>query len=156
VKAFAREPYESEKFAREAQAVFADSFQSSRLQAANGPLMSGLWLGATAATLWVGGREIAHNRLEVGELTAFLLYLAVLQMPVRALGWIIMITSRAHSAGQRIFEILDAESAVKEKANAVELRDVKGHVRFEKVCFGYDAISPVLKDIDIDAPGPAR
>ncbi len=152
VKAFAREPYESEKFAREAQAVFADSFQSSRINAANGPLMSGLWLGATAATLWVGGREIANNHLEVGELTAFLLYLAVLQMPVRALGWIIMITSRAHSAGQRIFEILDAESAVKEKANAVELKDVKGHVRFEKVCFGYDAISPVLKDIDIDAP----
>ncbi len=154
VKAFAREDYESEKFRVEAHAVFTDSFASSRLQAVNGPVMSGLWLAATAATLWMGGREIAHGNLEVGELTAFLLYLTLLQMPVRSLGWIIMITSRAQSAGQRIFEILDAESAVKEKANAIELRDVKGHVRFENVQFGYDAISPVLRGIDIDAkPG---
>src|SRR3990172_8136845 len=68
-------------------------------------------------------------------------------MLVRSLGWIIMITSRAQSAGQRIFEILDAESAVKEKPNAIDLRDVKGHVRFENVSFGYDAISPVQKDV---------
>jgi ATP-binding cassette subfamily B protein len=102
----------------------------------------------------VGGREIAHGNLEVGELTAFLLYLTLLQMPVRSLGWIIMITSRAHSAGQRIFEIIDAESAVKEKPNAVELTDPRGHVRFEGVSFAYDAISPVLRGIDIEAkPG---
>src|SRR3989304_4600291 len=49
---------------------------------------------------------------------------------------------------------MDVESAVKEKANAVELRDVKGHVRFQDVSFGYDAISPILSHIDIDArPG---
>jgi len=152
VKAFAREGYESEKFRREAEEVFTDSFQSSRINAANGPIISGLWLAATASTLWMGGREITHGNLEVGELTAFLLYLTILQMPVRSLGWIIMISSRAHSAGQRIFEILDAESAVKEKPDAIVLRNPKGHVRFENVSFGYDAISPVLRDIDIDAP----
>jgi ATP-binding cassette subfamily B protein len=154
VKAFGREDYESEKFGREAEALFGDSFQSSRIQAVNAPLMSGLWLAAAAATLWFGGWEITRGNLGVGELTAFLLYLAILQMPVRSLGWIIMITARAQSAGQRVFEILDAESAVKEKPNAIELTDVKGHVRFEGVSFGYDAISPVLRGIDIDAaPG---
>jgi ATP-binding cassette subfamily B protein len=65
-----------------------------------------------------------------------------------------MITSRAQSSGQRIFEIIDAESAVKEKANAADLKDAKGHVRFDSVCFAYDAISPVLNGIDIEAkPG---
>ena len=55
---------------------------------------------------------------------------------------------------QRIFEILDAESAVKEKPGATELGTLKGRVRFEDVSFGYDAISPVLSHIDIDAkPG---
>ncbi len=152
VKAFAREAHESEKFGREAEAVFNDSFMSSRIQATNGPIMSGLWLAATAVTLWVGGREINNGNLDIGELTAFLLYLTILQMPVRSLGWIIMISSRAHSSGQRIFEILDAESAVKEKPDAVALHDVRGHVRFQNVSFGYDAISPVLKNIDIEAP----
>jgi ATP-binding cassette subfamily B protein len=154
VKAFGREAHEEAKFRVEADAIFQDSFASSRVQAANGPLMSGLWLAATAATLWLGGRELAHNNLEVGELTAFLLYLTILQMPVRALGFIIMITSRAQSSGQRIFEIIDAESAVKEKPNAVELTAPAGLVRFEGVSFGYDAISPVLREIDLEAkPG---
>jgi ATP-binding cassette subfamily B protein len=154
VKAFGREAHEEAKFRVEAEAIFRDSFDSSRVQAANGPLMSGLWLAATAATLWMGGREIAHNNLDLGELTAFLLYLTILQMPVRALGWIIMITSRAQSSGQRIFEIIDAESAVKEKPNAVELNAPAGLVRFEGVSFAYDAISPVLREIDLEAkPG---
>ena len=152
VKAFAREHYESEKFGREAAAVFSDSYMSSRIQAVNGPIMTSLWGAATALTLWVGGREVIHQNLGIGELSAFFLYLVILQMPVRSLGWIIMISSRAHSSGQRIFEILDAESAVKEKANAVVLNNVKGHVRFENASFGYDAISPVLKNVDIEAP----
>jgi len=154
VKAFGREAHEEAKFRVEAEAIFRDSFDSSRVQATNGPMMSGMWLAATAATLWVGGREIAHNNLELGELTAFLLYLTILQMPVRVLGFIIMITSRAHSAGQRIFEIIDAESAVKEKPNAIELRQPEGLVRFEGVSFAYDAISPVLRGISLEArPG---
>jgi ATP-binding cassette subfamily B protein len=154
VKAFGREEFEQQKFGQEAEVLFHDSFESSRAQAINGPAMSGLWLTATAATLLVGGRQIINGNLEIGELTAFLLYLQLLQMPVRSIGWIIMITSRAQSAGQRIFDIIDAESAVKEKPNAVDLRDVEGLVRFKDVSFSYDAISPVLRDISIEAkPG---
>jgi ATP-binding cassette subfamily B protein len=154
VKAFAREEYEQKKFENEAQQIFTSSYNSSRVQAINAPAMSGLWLAATAATLWMGAYEVSHNRLEVGELTAFLLYLSILQMPVRVLGWIIMVTARANVAGQRIFEVLDAESAVKEKPNALALTDARGHVRFDDVAFGYDAISPVLNGITIDAkPG---
>jgi ATP-binding cassette subfamily B protein len=154
VKAFGREDYEGEKFRREAEDLFGKSYRSSRVQAANGPAMSGLWLAATAATLLFGGVQVANGNMEVGELTAFLLYLAILQMPVRVLGWIIMVTARANAAGERIYEILDAESAVKDKPGALELENVTGHVRFENVSFGYDAVSPVIKDIDIDAePG---
>ncbi len=154
VKAFAREEHEGQKFRREAEAVFQDSYESSRIQAVNSPMMTGLWLAAVAVTLWFGGREVASGRMELGELASFLLYLTILQMPVRSLGWIIMISSRAQSSGQRVYEILDAESAVKEKPGAVDLTDAKGHVRFQGVSFGYDSISPILKQIDIDArPG---
>ena len=154
VKAFAREKHEGAKFRTEAEALFADSYRGSRIQALNSPMMTGLWLAAISATLWFGGREVANGNLNIGELTLFLLYLTMLNMPVRMLGWIIMISSRAESAGQRVFEILDAESAVKEKPGAVELKDVQGRVRFEGVSFGYDSISPVLRDVDLEAkPG---
>ncbi len=154
VKAFAREEHEGEKFAIEADELFERSYRSSSVQAVNAPMMTGAWLAATAATLWVGGVLVTNGSMDIGKLTAFLLYLTILQQPVRVLGWIIMVISRANAAGERIYEIMDAESAVQEKPGAAELVDATGHVRFEDVSFGYDALSPVLSDINIDAkPG---
>ena len=154
VKAFAREDYESGRFSREARAVYEVSYRSSRIQASNGPAMTGIWMLALAATLAFGGREIIGGHLSIGALGAFLLYLTLLQMPVRSLGWIIMVLTRAQSAAQRIYEILDTESAVSDRPGALDLRQVVGHVRFEAVSFGYDRLSPVLRGVDIDArPG---
>ena len=154
VKAFSREEHESRKFAAEAGALFQDSYATNRIQAVNSPMLTALWMMATVATIWFGGREIIAGRLQPGELAAFMLYLTLLQMPVRVLGWVVILFARAQSAGERIYEILDAESAVKEKPGAVELRSVKGRVRFDKVSFGYDIISPVLRDVSLDAkPG---
>ncbi len=83
--------------------LFDNSYRSGRIQAINSPMMTGLWLAAISATLWFGGRQVVNGSLSVGDLTAFLLYLTMLNMPVRMLGWIVMISSRAQSAGQRIF-----------------------------------------------------
>jgi ABC-type multidrug transport system fused ATPase/permease subunit len=151
VKAFSREEHESEKFDVEARALFEDSYETNRQMAINVPIMTGLWALASVVTIWFGGHEIVAGRLTTGELTAFMLYLTLLQMPVRAVGWMVMIGARAQSAGERIYEILDAESAVKEKPVAQALDDVRGEVRFEDVSFGYDAISPVLRGVSFTA-----
>ncbi len=154
VKAFSREDLETQKFEREARLMFNNAYEASRQQAINSPLMNGLWAISIAVTIWFGGREIDAGRLTVGELTQFTLFLTLLQLPVRSLGWIVMIMARANSSGQRIFDVLDAESAVNERPGAIELRDADGAVRFEGVAFGYDAVSPVLREVNIDArPG---
>lgn len=154
VRSFGREDLEAAKFRKEAEALFRDSYAATKLQSTSTPLMTGLWMLGMAAVIWIGGREIVAGRLTQGELAAFALYLTLLQQPLRQLGFIINVTSRAYSAGQRIFEILDAESAVKEKPDGVVLDQVAGAVRFEKVSFGYNRLSPVLKSIEIDAkPG---
>jgi len=154
VKAFSREDYENRKFEREAKSLFDFSYSTNRMQATFTPLMTGLWMMTYLVAGWIGARQIESGQLTVGDLTMFILYLTILQLPVRSLGWIVMWFSRAQSSGERIYEILDAESAVKEKPGAIELTDVKGHVRFERVSFGYDAISPVLREVDLEAhPG---
>jgi ATP-binding cassette subfamily B protein len=154
VKAFGREFFEQDKFEKKAEALFENSYASNRLMAKYQPLMTGVWSFAMVATAWYGANRISHGQLRPGELATFLLYLTMLQLPVRSVGWINMLWARARASGQRIYEILDAESAVKEKPGAVELRDVKGHVRFENVSFGYDVISPVLRNVNVDAkPG---
>jgi len=154
VKSFGREDLEIKKFDKEAEALFKDSYESTRLQSISVPTMTGIWMLGMAVTIWYGGREIAAVRLTPGELAGFALYLTLLQQPLRMLGMVINVAARAYSAGQRVFEILDAESAVKERPDATALRDVGGHVRFENVSFGYDRLSPVLSGINIDAkPG---
>jgi ATP-binding cassette subfamily B protein len=107
-----------------------------------------------AAVLWAGAIMITNGNLSPGELIAFLAYQTLLIMPMRMLGMIVQQIARAGAAGERIFEILDAESAVKEKPDALVLKGIEGHVRFDHVSFGYDAISPVLVDVDFEVePG---
>jgi len=154
VKAFAREQYESVKFSKEAKELFEAGYETNRIQAFNTPLLTGVWMLAMVAVAWFGAHEIDAGHLSAGELASFMFFQTLLQLPVRSLGWVVMLFARAQSSGERIYDILDAESAVKEKAGAVELRDVQGHIRFEQVSFAYDQISPVLVSIDIDArPG---
>ena len=154
VKAFGREDLEQQKFDTEAESLFDQSYRTNRIQAKYSPLLSGVWSVAMVATAWYGANLILNGDLTTGELAQFMLYLSMLQMPVRALGFITMFWARAATSGQRIYDILDAESAVKERPGAVELVNAKGHVRFQDVSFGYDAISPVLRHVDIDArPG---
>ena len=154
VKSFGREDLEQEKFHREAEALFKDSYSATKLQSFSTPALAGIWMLGMAVTIWFGGREIAAGRLNIGELAGFALYLTLLQAPVRGLGMVVNNMARAYSAGKRIFEILDAESAVKESPRATPLQHVEGHVVFENVSFGYNAAHPVLKDINIDAkPG---
>jgi ATP-binding cassette subfamily B protein len=154
VKAFSREQTESVKFAKEAKELFENSYETNRIQAFNTPLLSGVWMLAIMTVAWVGALQIRSGNLTAGELAEFALYLNLLQLPVRSLGWIVMLFARAQSSGERIYDILDAESAVKEKPDAVPLTGVEGQVRFERVSFSYDAVSAVLHEIDIDArPG---
>ena len=171
VKAFAREEHEQRKFDAVARELYDESYRTSRIQAFNEPALLSLWLISLALVFWVGGREILADRLTEGQLIEFLLYLTLLQVPVRSVGFIVMMSARARSAGERIFEILDAESPVRERPGAPALRAERGEVRFEGVAFRYDALPPgvapaesgergsgaraaVLREIDIVAqPG---
>jgi ATP-binding cassette subfamily B protein len=102
--------------------------------------------------LGIGAYMITEGNLSAGELTAFLAYLTLMIMPMRMLGFIVQMFARAGASGERIFEILDAESAVKEKPDARPLENVHGDVTFEKVAFAYDAVSPVLREVTFEAP----
>ena len=154
VKAFSRTEFEQQKFDAKVDELFRHSYSTSKFQAFNEPFLQALWLMSLAVVFWVGAQEIQAGRMTIGDLVAFQLYLTLMQVPVRSIGWIIMMFARAHSTGQRIFEILDAESAVEEKPDAVPIRAEHGAVRFEDVSFAYDAASPVLRGVDIDAePG---
>ena len=144
VKAFSAEEYEQEKFRFRAGNIAWYSYEASVLDAGNNAMMTVFYVAATALVLWAGGREIIAGNLTVGELSEFILLLGLLAVPVRTVAFVVNSFARAIGAGERIFDVLDAQSPVQEKAGALALPRVQGHVRFEGVSFSYDSVSPVV------------
>jgi len=157
VKAFHREEHETEKFGAQARQVYEGSVQANLLYSFNTPLMAFLLVLATGLILWWGGQQVMAGTLTEGDLAQFILYLLMLAMPVRMLGYMGGVASRAISAGERIFEVLETQPSIKEAPHPIELPRARGTartVRFEHVSFSYDSASPVLQDITFEArPG---
>lgn len=154
VKAFAREEFELDKFNIANLAVREKSLEANRIAAFNQPFMAFIINSATAMILFFGGWQVIQGQLTVGALVAFTGYLTQLAMPIRMFGFMINLAARAVSSGERVYEILDAESAVREHPHAQPLTATVGHVRFENVSFRYGHAAPTLNDVSIDAsPG---
>ena len=154
VKSFASESHEESKFAyknREVQDIYV---KAERLRASSTSFMLFSFLVAIGLILWFGGRQVINGSMTAGDLAEFIFYLQILAMPVRMAGWLVNSYARAASAGERMFEILDSESPVKETRNARVMQRPKGHVVFENVSFTYDGERNVLHNLNISArPG---
>ena len=154
VKAFAQEPQEIARFAKENETWFDLSQTSARLQNTNGPLMDFIAnLGSLGIVLYGGSLAIQHQ-LTLGELVAFTTYLGQLYSPIRQMGNVIPAIVQALSSAGRIFEILDAVADVHDAPDAQPLPPIQGAVRFEDVTFAYSGTHTVLDHINLEVhPG---
>jgi len=150
VKAFAQENAEIDRFDAENTAWFDLSQRSARIRALNIPLLDLIANLATVVIIWYGGALVLQQQLTLGELVAFSTYLAQLTNPVRRLGMIIPAIAQASASGERVFEILDAESDVQEAPDAKPLPPAKGHIRFHNVSFAYTKPHRVLHDVSFE------
>ncbi len=154
VKAFGARGFEEAKFNARANTVADLTYSATRVFASQGSLMTFIFTAATGAILWFGGREVAVDRITPGGLASFILYMGLLGMPIRMSGWMVNTFSRASSAGQRLYDVLDAESPVTEKPDATNLPRAEGHVAFENVSVSYNESGSAVRNIDFDVqPG---
>jgi ATP-binding cassette subfamily B multidrug efflux pump len=137
VKAFAREPYEWQRFAAANLDLTNQSVQVGKMIAAAFPLIFLLANLGTLAVIWIGGLQTIAGRLTIGELVAFQSYLMMTMFPLFMLGMIVAMVSQAAASAERVFEILDAQSEVIEKPDADVLPAITGRVAFEGVWFRY-------------------
>ena len=154
VKAFASEEYEEAKFDKKNQQVTSGMVTVERIHALNVAFLLFAFLVVVGLILWYGGWRVINGHITPGQLAQVLFYLQILTMPVRFAGMMVSNIARATAAGERLFEILDAESPVKDAGNAREMSRARGHVRFENVSFGYDERVQVLRNINLEVePG---
>jgi len=149
VRAFAMEDYEREKFKKPNDAYYRSMMKAASLRATFIPI-TGLIGGLMIATVsWIGGLRIIEGKMGVDTLYVFSYYAAMLTRPMRLIGMIWTGYQRMAAAGERVFQIIEAEPEVKDKPNAIELKSLKGHIKFENVYFGYDK-KPILKNINLE------
>jgi len=155
VKAFARERFEMQRFGTSSQELRDANVRVGRMFAFAIPLIFTLANLGALAVVWGGGYQVIAGRLTIGELVAFQSYLMMTMFPMIMLGMTMVGLSQAGAGAERIFEILDAESEVKEKRDAMELPPIRGRVVFEDVTFRYFGDQqPVLKGVSFVAePG---
>jgi len=137
VKAFAREPWEMERFGDSNLQLRDANLRVGRMFSFVMPLIFTLANLGTLTVVWGGGYQVIAGRLTIGELVAFQGYLMMTMFPMVMLGMIIMSVSQAGAGADRIFEILDAEVEVRDKPGAQELPSIDGRVVFENVTFRY-------------------
>ena len=154
VKAFNRQEEENRKFTAEATNLYDRQVFVARIMAFNMPAMAFLVAVPTVLILWYGGNQVIGGNMTLGGVTEFILYMGMLAMPIRRLGFVATMLSRTSSAGRRIIEIFDTESAVREKPGAIELDGIKGSVTFEDVTFSYDSAANTLDNVSFSVePG---
>ena len=150
VKAFAQEDAEIERFETENLKWFGLAAATAKLTAVNVPLLDLIANLATVIIIWFGGLQVIRGALTLGELVAFIAYMAQLAAPIRRLGFVIPAIAMAGASAERIFEILDEDTQVEETADAMPLPQVKGHLRFENVSFSYARPHNVLRNVSFD------
>ena len=153
VKAFGAELHEQSKFEAKNTDVFDLTLYARRTQAFNTSVMQIIFWGSTGIILWVGGHAVIDDRITAGEMTQMLLYISLLVQPIRMVGMLVNNYARAISAGERIYDILDAQSPVQEIHATTPLLNVQGHVRFDHASFSYGG-KPAIDDVTLDVqPG---
>ncbi|HET7051189.1 MAG TPA: ABC transporter ATP-binding protein [Solirubrobacteraceae bacterium] len=151
VKAFAQEHRQLARFRGSVARVFDQAIYATKIQALYGPLISFLPNIGLALILFVGGRQVIHGTLTLGQFTAFYAYLLILISPMRTLGYMLSAAQRATASGARIFQVLDREPQITSPASAPELPPGHGHVKLSGVSLTFDGTRhPALSDIDLE------
>jgi ATP-binding cassette subfamily B protein len=154
VRAYAQEPHEEARFASANREYVA---RNRRLVEISGILHPGIGflMGLGALTvLWLGGRMVVGGETSLGEFVAFGAYLAMLNWPMIAVGWVVNVFERGEASMGRIHAILDAPAEIRD-LDPLPVEEVRGRVEFRSLTFAYDDGAAVLHDIDLVVPAGA-
>src|SRR6266540_4123628 len=155
VRAFVREPYETDRFGAANQDLTRIALRVGRLMIRMFPVVMLIFNASSVAVLWFGAHRVDNGEMQVGALTAFLAYLMQILMSVMMATFMAMMIPRAAVSADRIGEVLDTESSVRPPASPISTLTGPGELEFDGVSFQYPgAADAVLKDLAFRAvPG---
>lgn len=156
IRAFCKDDYETARFDQANLDVTQVSLKVNRMLAMMMPVMMLVVNATNVAIVWIGGHYMVDGRVMVGDLTAFITYVGMILMSVMFMSFMFVMLPRASASAERINEVLDSSSIVKEAEDTVELSELSDNVLcFQDVSFAYPGSdTPVLEHISFSTkPG---
>ena len=147
VKAFAREDYEEQRFERQSLENVETALRARNIKMLLSPAVEIIVATGTCLMLWYGARLVLAGGLSAGALVVFLLYLGKMYKPMRDLSKMSDTVSKAGVGFERIREILETESGVRDRRHARTAAPFKGTIDFNAVSFGYSPDEQILDDV---------
>jgi ATP-binding cassette subfamily B protein len=156
VRAFGQEPRHEARFAKLNEDNREANMKTVYLNAAYFPAVELLSAVATAAILVYGGHQVVTgNGVTIGVLASFVFYLNSFFDPIQALSQLYTTYQAGMAALDKIFELLDEEPEIVDRADAIELPRVNGEIQFDDVCFAYGSgedAALALCDVNLTIP----
>ena len=149
VQAFGRQDEEDARLRKVSMASVKASLKARRIKSMLSPIVSVTVAACIAFIIWRSAGLILSDSMTIGALTVFLAYLSKFFKPVQDLARMTNSIAQATVGLERIQTILDADSFVPEKADALDPGRISGEIIFEDVSFSYAAGIPVLRNINI-------
>jgi len=154
VKAFGREDDEKKSFFDKSYNVFRFEIKSMRAKALTSPVMEVLGGIGIALVIWYGGNGVVEGTSTPGTFFSFMTAVMLFYTPVKKLTQLNNTVQRGLAAADRIFDILETESEIKDPIHPKVIQSGSHQITFDNVSFSYDEIETVLKNINLDvAPG---
>ena len=150
VKSFVREDHEKEKFGKVSNEIYMDFSKAEKIVAFNMPLMQICVYACMLTVSWIGANLVVGGELTTGQLTSMFSYIMMILMSLMMLSMVLMMIILARASAERIVELLNEESDLKNGPDPIhEVKD--GSVVFENVSFSYakDPTKECLKDVNL-------
>lgn len=155
IQAFAQEDHTVKRFSRHNRAQLDANLTATKISARYFPVIEMAGIGTTAAVVGIGGWMVHDDRVTVGTVVAFVLYLGYLFEPVQQLSQLFNVLQSAGAALHKLFGLLDTRTDLPERAGAVDLPET-GELAVDDVSFAYDGRTFVLRDVSLDVPHGQR
>ncbi|MCD4712529.1 MAG: ABC transporter ATP-binding protein/permease [Clostridiales bacterium] len=150
VKAFNAEAKSIETFDEFNDNLYGTAWKAQFLSSLMMPVMTIVGNIGYVAVCVLGGTLAAKNAIEVGDIQAFIQYVRNFTQPISQLANISNVLQQTVASAERVFEFLDEEEELVESENPVRNINVKGHVEFENVHFGYNADQTIINDFSVE------
>ncbi len=152
VRAYVREHYESIRFGEQSKSYADKNMKLAKYQSLFMPLLMVLVGLTQIIVLGFGGYLVIHNKVTLGGLSQFFIYINLLIWPVAAIGWVTNLVQRASASAARLGVILDAKpEIIDNEITNPDIKEIKGAVSITNLNFRYAEDLPyVLQNINID------